>query len=307
MTELRLYTHADCLKHDTGPDHAEQPARLQVVVDALQRAFPNADWQQAPRALREDLMRVHSAELIERVMDHHPAAPREWLDEDTALSPGSLEAALRAAGAGIGAVDWVLEGHRARAFCAVRPPGHHAETGTPMGFCLFNNIAVAAAHALSSKLVRNIAIIDFDVHHGNGTQAIFRHDPRVLYVSSHQAGIYPQTGMDHTGGGGHILNRPVAEATSREHFIQIWRRELLPHIADFAPDFMFISAGFDAHRADPLAGLTLEAEDYFALTEALLRIADASACGRVVSMLEGGYDLDALAESAVAHVRALAA
>lgn len=306
MTELRLYTHTDCLEHDTGPDHAEHPERLRVVVDALQRAFPAAVWQQAPRALREDLMRVHSVELIQRVMDHRPAAPREWLDEDTVLSPGSLEAALRAAGAGIGAVDWVLEGYRARAFCAVRPPGHHAEIDTPMGFCLFNNIAVAAAHALSSKLVRNIAIIDFDVHHGNGTQAIFRHDPRVLYVSSHQAGLYPQTGMDHTGGG-RILNRPIPAPTSRERFMQIWRRELLPHIADFAPDLMFISAGFDAHRADPLAGLTLEAEDYFTLTEALLRIADASARGRVVSMLEGGYNLEALAESAVAHVRALAA
>ncbi len=307
MTGLRLYAHPDCLGHDTGPGHAECPARVERVVTALKQAFPDAEWREAPRALREDLMRVHDGELIDRIINHAPASPREWLDDDTALSPGSVEAALRAAGAGIGAVEWVLEGSRQRAFCAVRPPGHHAETANAMGFCLFNNIAVAAAHALSSKLVRNVAIVDFDVHHGNGTQAIFRHDPRVLYVSSHQADLFPHTGLDHTGGGSHILNRPLPAGCSREAFRQAWRRELLPHIADFAPDLLLISAGFDAHRADPLAGLELEAEDFEWLTESLLRIADASAQGRVVSMLEGGYDLDALAESAVAHVRALAA
>ncbi|RMH88698.1 histone deacetylase family protein [Lysobacter pythonis] len=304
---MRLYTHPACLDHDTGPGHVECPDRLRRVVDALKRAFPDAEWCDAPRALREDLMRVHSGESIARVLDRHPQAPREHLDTDTLLSPGSLEAALRAAGAGIGAVDWVLEGHRARAFCAVRPPGHHAEPENAMGFCLFNNVAVAAAHALSSKLVRNIAIVDFDAHHGNGTQAIFRHDPRVLYVSSHQADIYPRTGMDHTSGGGHILNHPLPAGCNAAHFRRIWQGELLPHVAGFAPDLLLISAGFDAHRADPLAGLMLEAEDFAWLTESLLRIADTSACGRVVSMLEGGYDLDALTESALAHVRALAA
>ncbi|MGY0505979.1 histone deacetylase family protein [Luteimonas sp. e5] len=305
---LKLYTHPACLGHDTGPGHPECSARLQAVIEAIDQALPGADWHDAPRALREDLMQVHAGELISRVLDT-PCDTPEWLDPDTVRSPGSAEAALRAAGAGIAAVEWTLQGPHSRAFCAVRPPGHHAEAGTAMGFCLFNNIAVAAAHALQDKLVRSVAIIDFDVHHGNGTEDIFRHDPRVLYVSSHQAGLYPSSGMGDAiaGGRGHIRNRPLPPGCGPDEFRRVWRHELLPHIADFAPDMLFISAGFDAHRADPLAGLELEAADFAWLTEALLRIADASAQGRVISMLEGGYDLDALAECAVAHVLALAA
>lgn len=306
MSLLRIYTHADCLGHDTGPSHVETPARLVALLAALRAAFPDADWQDAPRALREDLLRVHAPELVDHLLGHAPASPREWLDEDTAFSPGSSEALLRAAGAGIGAVDWVLEGQQNRAFCAVRPPGHHAERDASMGFCLVNNIAIAAAHALSGKLVRRLAIVDFDAHHGNGTEAIFRHDPRVLYVSSHQLHLYPTAGGEDCEEG-HLLNCPLPAGVSREVFLQHWQTRLLPEIERFAPDLLLVSAGFDAHAADPLSALPLTSEDYFDLGKALVAIADRHAQGRVVSMLEGGYDPVALAESAIAHLRALAA
>ncbi len=306
MSELCFFSHPACLAHEPGDDHVESPDRLRHVVTMLKQHFPGIPWHDAPRALREDLMQIHSSALISRILAGPADGRHQWLDDDTAISSGSAEAALRAAGAGIAAAEWVLEGWRSRAFCAVRPPGHHAETDTPMGFCLFNNIAMAAAHALANKLVRHVAIIDFDVHHGNGTQDIFRHDPRVLYVSTHQEGLYPQTGLDNTSGGrGHILNRPLPADCSRLDFQRIWQDELLPHVAGFAPDLLLISAGFDAHRADPLGGLPLEAEDFEWLTRQLVRIADDTAQGRVVSMLEGGYDIHALAECVLAHVRAL--
>ncbi len=300
---LRLYTHDACLAHDTGPDHAECPARLRVVVDALTAAFPGADWHQAPAAEQEDLMRVHSDALLDDLWARKPEGV-DWIDEDTAFCPRSLEAALHAAGAGIAALDWVLGGPARRAFCAVRPPGHHAEPGRAMGFCLFNNIAIAAARALRRGIDR-VAIADFDVHHGNGTQACFAREPRVLFASSHEAPLYPFTGGFDEVGVGNIFNRPILGGTSADTFLSTWSRDLLPAIDAFAPQLLLVSAGFDAHRADPLASLNLEAADFAWLTGELRAIADRHAEGRVLSMLEGGYDLAALAECSVAHVRAL--
>ncbi len=300
---LRLYTHTDCLGHDTGPGHAERPDRLRAVTAAINAAFPDLGWTSASVAPRDALLRVHGADYVDGLMSR-PAEGLAWLDEDTVFSPGSLQAALRAAGAGIDAVDWVMGEAGRRAFCAVRPPGHHAEHAKAMGFCLFNNIAVAAAHALWAG-VQRVAIADFDVHHGNGTQSIFARQPRVLFASSHEMPLYPWTGGFDETGIGNIFNAPILGGTGRETFRSTWSKQLLPAIDDFAPQLLLISAGFDAHRDDPLASLQLEADDYAWLTTELVRIANRHAHGRVVSMLEGGYDLDGLATSSVAHLRAM--
>ena len=302
---LAIYTHAACLAHDTGPDHAERPARLLAVTEALRTAFPaRLDWREAPRASRGNLLRVHAASLLHTVLETRPTQ-RVMLDPDTALSPASAEAALRAAGAAVAAVDAVLAGNGTRAFCAVRPPGHHATADTAMGFCLFNNIAVAAAHALAMHGLERVAIADFDVHHGNGTQAIFDHDPRVLFASSHQSPLYPDTGHANERGVGNILNAPLPPQADGRAFRATWANDLLPALDAFRPQLLLVSAGFDAHRRDPLAQLQLEADDYAWLTAGLREIADRHACGRIVSTLEGGYDLQALEECAVAHVGAL--
>jgi acetoin utilization deacetylase AcuC-like enzyme len=229
------------------------------------------------------------------------------LDADTALSPGSAEAALRAAGAAVAAVDAVLASPGSRAFCAVRPPGHHATADTAMGFCLFNNIAVAALHALQAHGLARVAIADFDVHHGNGTQAIFEHDPRVLFVGSHQMPLYPGTGAESETGMGNIVNAPLPPDSGSEAFRVAWETRLLPAIDAFEPQLLLVSAGFDAHARDPLAQLRLSADDYGWLTQRLVELANRHAQGRVVSLLEGGYDLVALRESSVAHVAALLA
>src|SRR5207342_2415803 len=304
---VAIYTHAACLAHDTGPDHAERPARLLTVTEALRTAFPGRlDWREAPRASRGDLLRVHAASLLHTVLETRPAQ-RGMLDPDTALSPASAEADLRAAGAGVAAFDAVLAGNGARAFCAVRPPGHHATADTAMGFCLFNNIAVAAAHALAMHGLERVAIADFDVHHGNGTQAIFEHDPRVLFASSHQSPLYPDTGYANERGVGNIHNAMLRPGAGGEAFRATWRDVLLPELDAFRPQLILVSAGFDAHWRDPLAQLQLQAEDYAWVTDEIVAIAERHARGRIVSMLEGGYDLDALRESSVAHVAALIA
>jgi acetoin utilization deacetylase AcuC-like enzyme len=304
---VAVYTHAACLAHDTGPDHAERPARLLAVTEALFTAFPGTlDWREAPRASRGDLLRVHEASLLHTVLETRPAE-RVMLDPDTVLSPASAEAALRAAGAAVAAVDFVLAGDGMRAFCAVRPPGHHATADTAMGFCLFNNIAIAAAHAFAMHGLERVAIADFDVHHGNGTQAIFEHDPRVLFASSHQSPLYPDTGYADERGVGNILNAPLPPQADSQAFRATWTHDLLPALDAFRPQLLLVSAGFDAHRRDPLAQLQLEADDYAWLTAGLRAIADRHASGRIVSTLEGGYDLQALEECAVAHVGALLA
>jgi acetoin utilization deacetylase AcuC-like enzyme len=303
--ELRLYTHAACLAHDTGEGHPERPARLAAVLEALAAHFPDMVQHEAPRAEREALLRVHAPELLASVLDTEPGADLHWLDADTALSPGSAEAALRAAGALVAATDWVLGDERRRAFCAVRPPGHHAEAATAMGFCLFGNVAVGAAHAFAMHGLQRIAIADFDVHHGNGTQAIFEREPRLLFVDSHQMPLYPGSGAASDTGVGNIANAPYPPLSSGTDVRTLWRDALLPRLDAFAPQLLFVSAGFDAHRDDPLAQGLLDAGDFAWITRELVEIANRHARGRIVSSLEGGYDLDALASSAVAHVDAL--
>ena len=306
---MRIYTHPACLRHQPGDGHPESPARLSAVTDALRAAFPMLEWIEAPLATRVELARVHVDALVAQVLDSEVGTSLR-LDPDTVMSPGSQEAALRAAGAGIAAVDWVMSApdeRDRRAFCAVRPPGHHATSDTAMGFCLFNSIAVAAGHALAAHGLTRVAIVDFDVHHGNGTQAIFAPDPRVLYISSHQSPLYPNTGARAENRSGHILNAPLPPRSGSKLFREVWAQLLLPALRDFGPELLFISAGFDAHRLDPLADLELEADDFAWLSGELAAIADIHSQGRVVSMLEGGYSLAALGECCVAHVGALAA
>jgi len=301
---VRIYTHDACLAHDTGPGHVERPPRLTAVTEALRAAFDDLDWQSAPRAGREQLLRVHSPALLEAVL-----APQRdrivALDPDTMLSPHSAEAALRAAGAAVAAVDAACGGEVTRTFCAVRPPGHHATADTAMGFCLFNNIAVAAAHALERHGLARVAIVDFDVHHGNGTQDVFQHEPRVMYVSSHQSPLYPGTGSAGDRGAGNIRNAPLSPGAGSRRFRETWEQALLPAIDEFRPQLLLISAGFDAHWRDPLAQMQLDADDFGWLTAELVLLANRHAAGRMISTLEGGYDLQALAECSVAHVAAL--
>ena len=303
---LRLYTHPACLQHEPGPGHPESPARLRAVLAALDRdRFAALDRIEAPRASREALERVHEPAYVTRILASAPAEGQLRLDEDTVMSPGSAEAALRAAGAVAAAVDAVFDRTASRAFCAVRPPGHHATADRAMGFCLFNNVAVGAAHALAGHGLERVAIADFDVHHGNGTQDIFANEPRVLFVSSHQAPLYPGSGGADETGVGNLLNAPLPPGTGSQAFRRIWEDQLLPRLDAFRPQLLLVSAGFDAHRADPLAQLELDASDYAWLTGRLVEIARRHAGGRVVSTLEGGYDLTALAASATAHVAAL--
>ena len=301
---LLAFTHPACLQHATGPDHPERPQRLEAVLQALQVSHPRLEWRQAPRATREQLLRAHTPALLDQAL----ATVAEGLialDPDTMASPGSAEAALRAAGAGIGAVDAVIDGSIRRAFCAVRPPGHHATLDAVMGFCLLNNIAIAARHAIDVHGLSRVAIVDFDVHPGNGTQAIFEHDPRVLYASSHQSPLYPGTGAENETGCGNVHNVALHANADGTAFRAAWRTRLLPALDAFTPQLLLISAGFDAHRRDPLAQLQLDADDFSWITRELVAIADRHAAGRIVSMLEGGYDLQALAECSVAHVDAL--
>ena len=301
---MRVYTHPACLAHDTGPLHAERPDRLIAVTSALRDAFPALEWRNAPRASRGQLLRVHAESLLATVLETQPAT-RVMLDPDTVLSPTSAEAALRAAGAAVAAVDDVLRGDARRVFCAVRPPGHHASSDTAMGFCLFNNLAVAAAQALSKHGLERVAIADFDVHHGNGSQAIFEAEPRVQFLSSHQLPLYPDTGRANERGVGNILNVPLPPGAGSAQFRAAWGEQLLPALDAFRPQLLLVSAGFDAHWRDPLAQLQLDADDFAWLTAELVAIADRHAQGRVVSSLEGGYDLQALRECSVAHVQAL--
>jgi acetoin utilization deacetylase AcuC-like enzyme len=301
---MRIYSHPACLAHDTGPTHAERPERLSAVTSALHAAFPQLDWHEAPRASRGQLLRAHTPALLEQVLETRPRE-RIFLDADTVLSTASAEAALRAAGAVVAGVNAVLGGQTTRAFCVVRPPGHHATTDEAMGFCLFNNIAVGALHALAAHGLERVAIVDFDVHHGNGTQAIFEHDRRVLFASSHQLPLYPGTGASDETGDGNIVNAPLPPDAGSALFRAAWTERLLPAVDAFKPQLLMISAGFDAHRLDPLAQLQLDAADFTWITEELVALAKRHCGGRIVSTLEGGYDLAALAESSVAHVGAL--
>jgi acetoin utilization deacetylase AcuC-like enzyme len=307
MTTL-LYTHEACFGHDTGRHHPESPARLRAVLDGLSGSgFAALVRREAPLTDRGELGRAHDPRFVDAVLAAIPAEGHAALDADTIISPGSGEAALRAAGAVVAAVDAVVAGEAANAFCAVRPPGHHAEFARAMGFCLFNNVAVGARRARQVHRLERVAAIDFDVHHGNGTQAIFEDDPHFFYASTHQWPLYPGTGGRNETGVGNIVNAPLRPMAGSAEFRTAVNELILPALEDFRPDLIMISAGFDAHRADPLAQLNLVEADYAWVTERLLECAARHCGGRVVSSLEGGYDLEALAASAAAHVGALMA
>ncbi len=308
MRATALITHTDCLGHDTGLGHPERPDRLRAVLQALEHPdFTSLLREQAPLATREQLCLAHPAAYVDRLLALDPEIGELLaLDPDTVVSAGSLAAARRAAGGAIAAVDAVMEGWAAAAFVATRPPGHHAERTRAMGFCLFNNAAVAARHARTRWGLERVAVVDFDVHHGNGTQDIFAADPALFYASSHQHPCYPGTGSpQETGVAGNILNAPLPPGDGSERFRAAWAERIIPALAAWQPQLLIVSAGFDAHRDDPLAELRVETEDFAWLTDRLNAVAQAHSGGRVVSLLEGGYDLAALAASAAAHVRRL--
>ena len=301
-----IVTHDACLRHEPGHGHPESPQRLVAVLQALaDPQFDSVPVVQAPLATRAELERAHDAALVAAIFANAPDDGLVRIDADTTMSPGSLEAALRAAGAMLAAVDAVIAGPTRRAFCAVRPPGHHATRGTPMGFCLFNNVAVGALHAIESHGLERVAIVDFDVHHGNGTQDIFWRDGRVLYESTHQFPLYPGTGRPDERGVGNIVNAVLPPGSGSATFREACERTILPALDAFAPQLVIVSAGFDAHRLDPLAGLDLDGDDYAWITRKLVALADKHANGRLVSSLEGGYSLEALRESVTAHCREL--
>ena len=254
---LPVFTHAACFAHDTGPGHVESPARLGAVVTALRDHVSGLEWLEAPRATRGQLLRVHEPLLLHAVLEGGIDQPMQ-LDPDTVLSPGSAEAALRAAGAVVAAVDMVMAGAGHAAFCAVRPPGHHATAAHAMGFCLLNNIAVGAAHALERHGLARVAVVDFDIHHGNGTQAIFAAEPRVLYASAHEMPLFPGTGLPRDRGIGNLHNAALRPGSGSARFREAWRERLLPALDGFEPQLVLVSAGFDGHRADPLANIELE-------------------------------------------------
>lgn len=302
-----LLTHTDCLGHVTPVGHPERVDRLMAIYAALDTIDdPNLIRIDAPLGEDAAILRVHPQSHIDRITAAIPAAGSTALDADTHVSPGSLQAALRGVGAMTEAVDLVLGGTAQNAFAAMRPPGHHAETKVPMGFCLFGNISIAAKHALDVHGLDRVAIVDFDVHHGNGTQDLLWSESRTLFISSHQMPLYPGSGApDETGVSNNILNIPLEPFTSGARFRSIYDAVVFPALEAFAPDLILISAGFDAHIDDPLANLDLVADDFAWVTERICDVADAHCGGRIVSTLEGGYDLDALAASTRAHLNVL--
>ncbi|MGR3591343.1 MAG: histone deacetylase family protein [Limimaricola soesokkakensis] len=299
-----LITHPDGFNHSTPPGHPEQVARLDAVLGALEGM--DLLRLKAPMAAEADLLRVHPNAYLDGLHEDVPEHGRRQLDADTWLSPGSLGAAWRAAGAAIRAVDAVLGGEAANAFCAMRPPGHHAETETAMGFCLLGNVAAAAKHALDHHGLSRVAIIDFDVHHGNGTQDLVEDDPRILFCSTHEMPLYPGTGdPSDTGPHDTVVNVALRAGCDGAGMLAALEEKVFPRVMAHRPELILVSAGFDAHRDDPLAGLMLEAEDFAKVTARICDLAADLCSGRVVSALEGGYDLEALGACAAAHVRIL--
>ena len=307
MTTL-IYTHPDCLEHQPGPHHPESPARLHAVLAALREPeFAAAHWRQAPLGTREQVLRVHEVGYFEWVEAQSPREGYRALDGgDTIMSPGTLQAVMRTVGAACDAVDAVATARARNAFCATRPCGHHAEAGRAMGFCVFNQAAIAALHARAAHGLQRIAVVDFDVHHGNGTQNSFYDDADLFYGSSHQSNFYPGTGArSETGVAGNIVNIPLARGASSAAFRAGMSSQMLPALRKFTPQLLIISAGFDAHHLDPLGGLEFSDDDFHWITRELMKVADETGGGRVVSVLEGGYSLEGLASGTAAHVRAL--
>ena len=303
-----FFSHPACLEPDPGDGHPERPDRLRAIEAALEGSeFAALQRREAPLGEHSDILRVHDGAYLAAVQAVLPSQGRAYLDADTAVSPGSGEAALRAVGAVTAAVDAVAGGRADNAFCAVRPPGHHAEPAGAMGFCLFNNVAIGALRARDVFGAARVAVIDFDVHHGNGTEAAFRRDATLFYASTHQYPHYPGSGAAQDTGVGNILNLPLAAGDGSQAFRQAFTDHLLPALDDFEPGFVLVSAGFDAHSEDPLAALELLDEDYAWATRELLAVAARHAGGRLVSVLEGGYALDALGRSVAAHVGELLA
>ena len=300
--------HPACLEHDTGYGHPERADRLRAIDTALSgNEFRQLKRKEAPRAELAAIERLHPPSYVEKIRAAVPERNHKWLDPDTVLSQGSWEAGLRAVGACIQAVDEVMAGRVENAFCAVRPPGHHAEPARAMGFCFFNTVAIAALHARAAHGAGRVAVIDFDVHHGNGTQAAFETDKTLFYGSTHQMPLFPGTGALSETGVGNIFNAPLRPGDDGEEFRDAFTSRILPALNNFSPDFFLVSAGFDAHRMDPLAQLRLVEEDFAWVTEKLLEQAAKHCGGKLVSTLEGGYDLDSLGSSAAVHVRGLMA
>ncbi|MGE5170424.1 MAG: histone deacetylase family protein [Rudaea sp.] len=305
MTTTVFITHPSCLQHEMGPDHPECPDRLTAIHDQLIASGlePHLMRQEAPPATADQLARVHDRRYVAAIQAAAPSSGLRYLDPDTALNPHSVDAALHAAGAVVHAVDLVCGGQYQTAFCAVRPPGHHAESRRAMGFCVFNNVAVGAAHAIAMHEIERVAIVDFDVHHGNGTEEIFSGDGRVLMVSTFQYPFYPYSGVENPAE--NMVNIPLPAGSGSTEFREAVRERWLPALEAHAPELILISAGFDAHREDPLAGLALNESDYGWVTRELMSVARRHAGGRIVSSLEGGYSLSALGRSVAAHVREL--
>lgn len=302
-----IVSHRACLGHDMGPEHPERPDRIRAIERILEHErFQPLLREQAPKATREAILRAHPEAYLAALERTAPQEGVVQLDGDTSMMPGTMEAALYSAGGAVQAVDEVMQRIVNNAFVATRPPGHHAERATPMGFCFFNNAAVAARHAQAVHGAQRVAIMDFDVHHGNGTQDIFWSDPTVMYASTHEMPLYPGTGaMNERGEYDTIVNAPLRAGDGSEQFREAMDLVVLARIEEFQPDLVIISAGFDAHRLDPMANIRLVEADFAWATRRLMEIAERHSGGRVVSLLEGGYDLEGLARSTAAHVMTL--
>jgi len=302
----RLYTHPACRLHSNPPGHPERPARLVALETAFAGpGFAALERHEAPLGEEALFLLAHPADHIERLRTAMPESGFVRIDADTTANPHSWESARRAAGAAVDAVDAVMTGAARNAFAAIRPPGHHAETRRPMGFCIVNNVAIAARHAQRKHGAERVAIVDFDVHHGNGTQEIFEADRSVLFASSHEMPLYPGTGEVGETGVGNVFNAPLRAGDAGERFREAWQTRILPAVDRFRPDLILVSAGFDAHWRDPLANLQLTGGDFDWVTGRILDLAERHCDGRIVSLLEGGYDLEGLAEGAAAHVHRL--